>query len=779
MHGLKPVGDISRRSLIKLMLLTGPFICGPSPLLAKMVSSPTTSRDAAKTRSTRRPRLFYNSASLHHLRRWLASDLAARDMLHKRGEELLNAGFIPESVAMSGPGQQQNFAAPGDQMSEMGLTLGLLYQLTGEKRYAARLRDAMFYYAQYARWTAPGFPHRSPPWYSELDTAKFSFGYATGYDALHTFLTDTDRKEIAEIMVRMAVSPILNDWVLPGTRIHSMDSMGHNWWGVCVSGAGLCALALLGDDPRAQGWISAIDAGFKQWFGYQGNVLQNRVATFQRSGPSYEGVGYTDYGVQEYLYYRLAWQNTFPNEKAAHMEPLDNLAHYFLHTLYPTSSGFYAVNFNDCSPESDSTTAVLLLIACGLGTPEASRYLELVHARSNGAMLSLLRQHPKPSAATNVPNSCAYPDMGWAMLRSSWDKDATLLAIKSGYTWNHAHADAGSFMLFKQGQPLIIDSGHCAYHLPEYTSYFRQSKAHNVILFNGAGQPEEDLFLGCKFPGHLHSLIDGLGLKYIYADATGPMARWFVRNYRHWFWSGDVIFIFDDVRAHTPGQMDWLLHYEGKYTPCPDGGVRLENCEAEVVLKVLYPPVSVREEMGLAAEDPKAKVPYLVFSADAQAQPSQFITAICLNPNVVPQFEVLQGDDYIGVRMRTVDSLEEYYLNLRAINNPGTISIQIDDWITDAYLLHLRRAASGEQPVQRFFVGNGSYLRHKGRGMLESLSKLTACWAPGGPLEVISDGASSFIQIAAERSPASVHWNGRRVLADYDEQTRLVSLSAD
>ena len=28
------------------------------------------------------------------------------------------------------------------------------------------------------------------------------------------------------------------------------------------------------------------------------------------------------------------------------------------------------------------------------------------------------------------------------------DDDATLVAIKSGFTWNHAHADAGSFVLF-------------------------------------------------------------------------------------------------------------------------------------------------------------------------------------------------------------------------------------------------------------------------------------------------------------------------------------------
>jgi len=775
-HGEK----INRRSLIKLMLLAGPMMSGSVSVLAEAAPSASTdNREPQNDARPSRPRLFYNSASLNHLRDAFTSDTASYEALKKRGEELLAASFIPESVAMSGRGQQQNFAAPGDQMSEMGMTLGLLYHLTNDKRYADKLREAMFYYAQYARWTAPGFPRRSPPWFSELDTAKFSFGYAAGYDALHDLLSDADRKKISATMISMAILPILNDWVLPGTRIHSLDSMGHNWWGVCVSGAGLCALALLGDDARAQEWIDAMDQGFKQWFDYQGNVLQNRVATFERAGPSYESVGYTDYGVHEYLYYRLAWQNTYPNRKAAAMKPLENLAGYFLHTLYPTSSKSYAVNFNDSSLEADSTTTVLLLIACGLGTPEASRYLELVKSRMQKAMLSLLQQYPRPAATANLPNSYIYPDMGWAMLRSSWENDATLLAVKSGYTWNHAHADAGSFILFKDGMPLITDSGHCAYYQPEYTTYYRQSRAHNVILFNGSGQPEEDITLGCKFPGHLHCLMDGLGLKYVYADATGPMARWFSRNYRHWFWSGDVILIFDDVRAHVAGQMDWLLHFGGKYVTRPDGGVRLKSGNAEAIVKMLHPSVKMREEAGLADNNPKTKVPYLAFSPNASGQSCQFITAICLNPNAIPKFEVLREKDYIGVRMQSSDAVEEYYLNLRAIDNPGTISIQIEDWVTDAYFVHCKREISGDQPGQRFFVGNGSYLRHKSRSVMESLSKLTACWSMGDPLEVFSDGASSAIQIAAAHSPADVRWNGHRVTAKYDERTQLVSFHGE
>jgi hypothetical protein len=211
----------------------------------------------------------------------------------------------------------------------------------------------------------------------------------------------------------------------------------------------------------------------------------------------------------------------------------------------------------------------------------------------------------------------------------------------------------------------------------------------------------------------------------------------------------------------------------------PDGGVRLKKGEAEAVVKMLYPAVQVREDMGLADNDPKTNRPYLVFSPEAPAQSCQFIAAICLNPNAMPKFEVLQQKDYIGVRMRTPDAVEECYLNLRAIETPGTVSIQVEDWVTDAYLLHFKHAISGDQSVQRFFVGNGSYVRHKGRSIIESLSKLTACWSPGDSLEIFSNGASSSIQVAAKHSPASVQWNGRRAVAKYDEQTKLVSLHVD
>ena len=84
------------------------------------------------------------------------------------------------------------------------------------------------------------------------------------------------------------------------------------------------------------------------------------------------------------------------------------------------------------------------------------------------------------------------------MLRSSWAKDATMLGVKSGFTWNHAHADAGSFVLYHKGKNLLIDGGDCSYGLPEYSKYFVRSEAHNVMLFNGKAQDPQDQYHAVK-----------------------------------------------------------------------------------------------------------------------------------------------------------------------------------------------------------------------------------------------------------------------------------------
>jgi len=508
------------------------------------------------------PRLFFTAERIKHLRERTAEDAIfkeAADKLLERADRLLDARLVSKESAEGGSGQHGNYGRPSGQISDMGPTLGLAYQMTGEKRYAEKLRDALIHYSSLSRWA--GDAHHDPPWHSELNTAKFCYGYAVGYDSIYDFLSDDERKTVAEAMIRLGILPTLDDWVLGKKRIHALDSMGHNWWSVCVSMAGLAALSIVGDHPQAEAWANRVSDVFPEWFYYQGNVLQNKPANFDTKGAFYESIGYADYALSEYLLFRLAYSNVFGKSAAPDIPLLDDAGDFFIHSCYPASDSLMSVNFGDSSLRKNGARTIRLLLANGYDKPEYHWYLTRTDRGLNNPVGLLYdNMQTVESVHNDFTQSMLYPDIGWAVLRSSWRDNATMLAIKSGFAWNHAHPDAGSFILFHHGVPLIIDSGNCSYSRREYTSYYRHSKAHNVILTDGHAQNPEDCGNGDRgtvTPGRVPRLMDAAGLKYVFADATGPTSWKFSRNYRHFLWLGDVILIFDDVRTHEKGQLEW------------------------------------------------------------------------------------------------------------------------------------------------------------------------------------------------------------------------------
>jgi hypothetical protein len=378
-----------------------------------------------------------------------------------------------------------------------------------------------------------------------------------------------------------------------------------------------------------------------------------------------------------------------------------------------------------------------------------------------------------------------YPDIGWAILRSSWDDNATMLAIKSSYAWNHAHPDAGSFILFHERKPLIIDSGNCSYSRREYTRYYRHSKAHNVILIDGDGQNPEDCGNGDRgtvTPGKIHRLIDTEGLKYVFADATGPTSWRFSRNYRHFLWIGDAILIFDDVRTHEEGKLEWLLHYQG-HAVKQGRHIRISNGDARAIVQPMFPEeITVIEKKGLKDHDPDTEVTYLAFSPKEITRHSKFITAI-LPDNKKPavQIERLQDNDAIGVRLSDGKKVTDIYMNLRADGRKmhrNSCNV-IDGWETDAYMFAVTRPNGSRMDdpdsVERYFVACGSYLRKDGKIVLDSLSKVYAVFTSGKKTEVHLQGQLiTTARLRTATKPDNVVLNGKIVETHYDETTHCI-----
>ena len=133
--------------------------------------------------------------------------------------------------------------------------LSLAYLMTDNKEYADVIKEILLKTVEAESWGDVEMMARIPAWRSQLGMAHKSFLSAVGYDAAYNVMSSSERKKIAEGLKRLAVEPALGDWLLEPTRIHSLNSMGHNWWTSCVCQGGILALSLQNELPEVKnGW---------------------------------------------------------------------------------------------------------------------------------------------------------------------------------------------------------------------------------------------------------------------------------------------------------------------------------------------------------------------------------------------------------------------------------------------------------------------------------------------------------------------------------------------
>lgn len=87
----------------------------------------------------------------------------------------------------------------------------------------------------------------------------------------------------------------------------------------------------------------------------------------------------------------------------------------------------------------------------------------------------------------------SYPDTGYFVIRTGWERDDTYLVFDCGpigpsKQLAHAHADTLSFELAANGQTLIADPGIYEYEAGPWRDYFRSTAAHNTVTVDGQNQ---------------------------------------------------------------------------------------------------------------------------------------------------------------------------------------------------------------------------------------------------------------------------------------------------
>jgi hypothetical protein len=323
--------------------------------------------------------------------------------------------------------------------------------------------------------------------------SHYLIGIGLAYDWMYGALSPQERSIVAGCLGRQAEAQyqsIVNGRVWWRNQYYQ----NHSHSNYCA--LAFAAAALYGEDKRAVKWLSECEPFFEKIF-----------SVMPPDGSSVEGYAYAGYGAEYLLNYAVLSRDLLGRDYTG--SPwMKNTASYMLHGLLPVCTAErWAMTFGDAPQRGWTSTAQHLLLLARLYRDPAAQWmgrytvsLKESGLGSHGWMMLINYDSAVPEAdPAGFETFKLFPEVGQAMLRSSWtDSAATLIGFKCGpvmslsqaktatFDWGtgHAEPDAGAFQLFSHGQFLAAGA--------LYTGYER-SLDHNVMLFKGHGQLGEEM----------------------------------------------------------------------------------------------------------------------------------------------------------------------------------------------------------------------------------------------------------------------------------------------
>ena len=240
-------------------------------------------------------------------------------------------------------------AMTGNDMNQSD-NLTFAYLMTDDKKYADKVKSILHNALQGKPWSSTDeMMLRKPAWRADLGLAAKCKLAAIAFDGIYSTLSAEERMQIAKGLYTYGVEPSLGDWLLEPSRIHSLNSMGHNWWTACAGMGGLLATSIENEVPEAAKGAAKLYEQLPEWFAFAGDELQNKMKSFDQNGGMYESVNYATFGISEALLFRMSWQNAHPSVKPNDIPELAKTAEFFEYVCYPRAPA--------CSTASTSATA--------------------------------------------------------------------------------------------------------------------------------------------------------------------------------------------------------------------------------------------------------------------------------------------------------------------------------------------------------------------------------------------------------------------------------------
>ncbi|MFT3734500.1 MAG: heparinase II/III family protein [Rhodocyclaceae bacterium] len=309
------------------------------------------------------------------------------------------------------------------------------WRITGNEVWLDRARREMLNVASFSDW--------NPDHY--LDVAEMTAGLAITYDWLYAALSEEDRRTIRRAIVDKGIAQARNG--------HKTFSMTNNWSQVCIAGMVLGALAVEDDEPELAADLLA--AARKTAF--------IGLEAYKPDGVYPEGPTYWSYGTTYEVLLIAALRGARNNDWGLLQAPgLLRSAEFYAHAVGPTGKHF---NFAD-GGEGQELAPPFFYLARELGQPGllAPKRAMIRNKQGLSERFAPLVALWWPSAQGGTTPPLRFSGQGpqpVAIWRSSWtDPNALYFAIKAGgAAHNHAHMDAGSFVLDMDGVRWARDLG--------------------------------------------------------------------------------------------------------------------------------------------------------------------------------------------------------------------------------------------------------------------------------------------------------------------------------
>lgn len=357
------------------------------------------------------------------------------------------------------------------------------YRVTGQAAHRDRARREMVQVAGFADW--------NPAHY--LDVAEMTTGMAIGYDWLHRDIPAEER-----VVLRKA---IVDKGIAQARSGHPTFRLKNNWGQVCIGGMVLGALAVADEEPDLAASILA--AGRAEAF--------TALEAYRPDGVYPEGPSYWVYGTSYTVLLAAALRTALGKDWGLLAAPgLARSAAFYAQAIGPTGKSF---NFAD-GGEGQELASALFFLARELKAPHLIAAKRAMIRQNQGlgerfAPLAALWWPADPGEGEPARRFVGQGPQPVAIWRSSWsDPRAFYFAIKGGgAAHNHAHMDAGSFVMDLDGVRWARDLGMQDYNSlesrgvdlwsmkqssPRWQVFRLASAAHNTLtigdsLHNTAG----------------------------------------------------------------------------------------------------------------------------------------------------------------------------------------------------------------------------------------------------------------------------------------------------